>query len=319
MKIRNIRNTVLGSAIALAAGTAFAQQAPDTEELLSQYDQDDSQSLSLGEFQNLYRDQAGPQLQSDLPQQATEKFELADSDNNDELALSELRRVLPLDTEQSQQNSVAASQSHSPQSHSSQADSDAADQRAISAGGHAELSTATRGVADASQSQDRSQQDDRSQTDRTTQRYERSDAQSDRALSQSEQRNNTDIETSLSASLEMKARQQPEELEGKDVQNSQDEELGEIEQIVRHTQTGDLYVVVSNGGFAGFGQDMAVIPVTELQEQDDMILYIGVEGELREYEESQYEEFAAETAQNENEADREEERQRQIARQNTPR
>lgn len=316
MKIRNIRSTILGSAIALAAGTAFAQQAPNPEELLSQFDQDENQSLSLAEFQDLYRDQAGPQQQNDLPQQATEKFEMADSDNNDELAMSELRRILPINTEESQ-NSVAASQSHSPQSHSSQADSDAADQRAISAGGQVELSTANRGIADANQS-DTSQQD-RSQTDRTTQRYERSDAQSDRALTQSEQRGSTNSEATLSASLEMKARQQPEELEGKDVQNSQEEELGEIEQIVRHTATGDLYVVVSNGGFAGFGADLAVIPVTELQEQQDMIVFTGANSELQEYEESQYEEVTAETAQNETEEEREEERQRQIARQNTPR
>lgn len=55
------------------------------------------------------------------------------------------------------------------------------------------------------------------------------------------------------------------ELEGRDLVNQDGEELGDIDRVVRDTQGNDTYVVVSEGGFLGFGEDEIAYPVSDLE------------------------------------------------------
>lgn len=279
MKIRTIRRTILGSAIALAAGTAFAQQGPSPDELLSQYDKDNSESLSLTEFKDLYRAQADTQGDN-FSEQAMNKFEEADSNSNDELAMNELRQALPLHDQMSEHNTERSTADNS-QWQDSDRSQDRDSRSAInSADSRAELSAAVANEADVNV--DTWEQEERnSDRDRNSDRYQLGESDSDQ-------------------SLEMIAREQPDELEGWEIENAQDDDMGEIENIVRDNESGDLYALINTGGFIGFGESEAVIPLSELQKQsdeDDELVFTGQDSEIQEYDESQFEMFTTETAQ----------------------
>ncbi|MGR2739192.1 PRC-barrel domain-containing protein [Billgrantia sp. Q4P2] len=55
------------------------------------------------------------------------------------------------------------------------------------------------------------------------------------------------------------------ELENRDLVNQDGEELGDIDRVVRDTQSNDTYVVVTEGGFLGFGEDEMAYPVENLE------------------------------------------------------
>ncbi|RCV91525.1 DUF6470 family protein [Billgrantia montanilacus] len=59
------------------------------------------------------------------------------------------------------------------------------------------------------------------------------------------------------------------ELENLDLINQDGEELGDIERVVRDTQSGEIYVVVTEGGFLGFGEDEMAYPIENLEIRSD--------------------------------------------------
>ncbi len=59
------------------------------------------------------------------------------------------------------------------------------------------------------------------------------------------------------------------DLEGRTLVTQDGEEIGEIDRVVRDTQENATYVVVSEGGFLGFGGDDMAYPLQDLQVRDD--------------------------------------------------
>ncbi|AMD02632.1 DUF6470 family protein [Halomonas chromatireducens] len=55
------------------------------------------------------------------------------------------------------------------------------------------------------------------------------------------------------------------ELENRDLINQDGEELGDIERVVRNIQSGEIYVIVTEGGFLGFGEDEMAYPIENLE------------------------------------------------------
>lgn len=55
------------------------------------------------------------------------------------------------------------------------------------------------------------------------------------------------------------------ELENRDLINQDGEELGDIDRVVRDTQSGNIYVIVTDGGFLGFGEDEMAYPIENLE------------------------------------------------------
>jgi hypothetical protein len=79
------------------------------------------------------------------------------------------------------------------------------------------------------------------------------------------------------------------------------EEMGEIEQIVRHAEDGSLHVVVSSGGVFGLGARRAVVPAAELEPEEQAVRLrrqSDAEGpeQLAEYRPEDYEQVAEDAA-----------------------
>ncbi|WP_167470091.1 PRC-barrel domain-containing protein [Vreelandella andesensis] len=82
------------------------------------------------------------------------------------------------------------------------------------------------------------------------------------------------------------------EIEGNTVYRQEDgEELGDIERVVRDTQTNDIYVVITKGGFLGFGEDEMGYKVDdlELRDDDEFVVRSSDVGETGDYGSDQYE------------------------------
>lgn len=60
-----------------------------------------------------------------------------------------------------------------------------------------------------------------------------------------------------------------EELEGASIVNTMNEEIGEIEAVVRDNQTNNLHAVVGVGGYLGIGEKDITIPLETLESTDD--------------------------------------------------
>ncbi|MWJ27123.1 hypothetical protein GPM19_02700 [Halomonas sp. ZH2S] len=115
--------------------------------------------------------------------------------------------------------------------------------------GEAEVQVERSGEVDVEmQREERQQQEDQQQTQTTTQQQA------------------TDEQESSLMSM------QASELEGMMVVTSQGEEMGDIDRIARHTQDGQLYGIVSTGGFLGFGAEELAIPLEALGVQGDQLV-----------------------------------------------
>ena len=66
--------------------------------------------------------------------------------------------------------------------------------------------------------------------------------------------------------------QQIKDIEGKSVVNQQDEEIGNIDRIVEHKESGDLYAIVSIGGLWGIGDEKVALPLKEIVLEDDQLI-----------------------------------------------
>ncbi|WP_104204673.1 PRC-barrel domain-containing protein [Billgrantia saliphila] len=84
------------------------------------------------------------------------------------------------------------------------------------------------------------------------------------------------------------------ELEGQTVYSQEnDEEIGEVERVVRDTESNEAYVVISEGGFLGFGEDEMGYPVDELEirNEGELVVQSSDSGESGDYGSDQYEEI----------------------------
>lgn len=62
------------------------------------------------------------------------------------------------------------------------------------------------------------------------------------------------------------------DIEGMTVVNMQDEEIGGIDRIVEHKESGELYAVISIGGVWGIGADEVALPLDEIEMKDDQLV-----------------------------------------------
>ncbi|NIC05572.1 PRC-barrel domain-containing protein [Billgrantia bachuensis] len=84
------------------------------------------------------------------------------------------------------------------------------------------------------------------------------------------------------------------ELQGKTVYSQEDEkEIGDVERVVRDTESNEAFVVISEGGFLGFGEDEMGYPVDELEirNENELVVQSGDSGESGDYGSDQYEEI----------------------------
>ncbi|RUR33642.1 PRC-barrel domain-containing protein [Vreelandella nanhaiensis] len=65
---------------------------------------------------------------------------------------------------------------------------------------------------------------------------------------------------------------QIQDIEGMSVVNQQDEEIGNIDRIVEHKESGDLYAIVSIGGLWGIGDEKVALPLEEIVLEDDQLI-----------------------------------------------
>ena len=66
--------------------------------------------------------------------------------------------------------------------------------------------------------------------------------------------------------------QQVSDLEGMTVVNQEDEEIGDVQHIAQHNDSGDLYAIISVGGIWGFGATDIALPVDEMQFENDQLV-----------------------------------------------
>lgn len=72
-------------------------------------------------------------------------------------------------------------------------------------------------------------------------------------------------------------------LMGKTVRNPQDEEVGEVDDLVI-TEDGQVHAIISVGGFLGLGEHLVAVPYNELQpgaEGEDYLTYNATKEQLK--------------------------------------
>lgn len=62
------------------------------------------------------------------------------------------------------------------------------------------------------------------------------------------------------------------EIEGRPLLNAQGDTLGTVRDVVRDNADGSLNAIVGVGGFLGFGQRQVVVPLSEIQFQDNQLV-----------------------------------------------
>ncbi|MBD3895594.1 PRC-barrel domain-containing protein [Halomonas sp. ML-15] len=106
----------------------------------------------------------------------------------------------------------------------------------------------------------------------------------------------TDDEGSTEANLdESLGAMQVSELEGMTVINMEDEAIGDVQEVVKHNDTGDLHTVITVGGFWGMGGSDISLPLAEMRLEDDQLVFQQTYGEDElesgnEYDEDRYSE-----------------------------
>lgn len=86
------------------------------------------------------------------------------------------------------------------------------------------------------------------------------------------------------------------DLEGMTVMNQEDEEIGDIQHIAKHNDSGDLFAIVSVGGIWGFGATDIAMPLNNMQLENDQLVVNTSYGEeeietsSNDYQENEYSE-----------------------------
>ncbi|MDQ2694874.1 MAG: PRC-barrel domain-containing protein [Pseudomonadota bacterium] len=79
---------------------------------------------------------------------------------------------------------------------------------------------------------------------------------------------------------------------GREVENAQDEDIGEVDDLIITGQDKVVHAVVSVGGFLGMGEKLVTVPYDELQVNvdDDTVMYNATKEELEAKPEFKYRE-----------------------------
>lgn len=83
------------------------------------------------------------------------------------------------------------------------------------------------------------------------------------------------------------------EIEGQTLFSQEDdEEIGEVERVVRDTESNELFVVIAEGGFLGFGEDEMGYSLDEIEvrAEEELQVQSSDRGESGDYGEARYEE-----------------------------
>ncbi|MGM1053685.1 MAG: PRC-barrel domain-containing protein [Pseudomonadota bacterium] len=85
------------------------------------------------------------------------------------------------------------------------------------------------------------------------------------------------------------------DIEGFTIYSREDgEEIGDVDRVVRDTQNNDIYVVVTKGGFLGFGKDEFGYKLNnvEIRGDEELAVRSGDDGDSRDYGSDQYEDIS---------------------------
>ena len=96
------------------------------------------------------------------------------------------------------------------------------------------------------------------------QERQQNDQQSDQT-DQNDQADQNDQSNSLMS-------RQVSDLEGMTVMNQEDEEIGGVQHIAKHDESGDLFAIVSVGGIWGFGATDIALPINDMQLENDQLV-----------------------------------------------
>lgn len=106
--------------------------------------------------------------------------------------------------------------------------------------------------------------------------------QHDEAQAAAEEENDQARQERLAAAVgvsEMQGVLRADELIGRDIRNLQDEDLGEVDDVVLATNdTSQSYAIVAYGGFLGIGEEQVAVPLSSLrltQDRDVLVLDIS--------------------------------------------
>lgn len=109
---------------------------------------------------------------------------------------------------------------------------------------------------------------------------------------QAEQDNQTDQNNQENSLMS----HQVSDLEGMTVMNQEDEEIGDVQHIAKHDESGDLFAIVSVGGIWGFGATDIALPLNNMQFDNDQLVVNTSYGEdeiedsSNDYQEDEYSE-----------------------------
>ncbi|MGJ7456499.1 PRC-barrel domain-containing protein [Halomonas sp. MA07-2] len=84
------------------------------------------------------------------------------------------------------------------------------------------------------------------------------------------------------------------DIQGYTIYSQEDgEEIGDVDRVVRDTQSNDIYVVVTKGGFLGFGKDEFGYKLdnVELRGDEELVVRSGDDGVSGDYSSDQYEDL----------------------------
>ncbi|CAM4213042.1 PRC-barrel domain-containing protein [Vreelandella rituensis] len=230
-------------------GYLSQQEAEDgldmDQERFDQADTNDDDRLTLQEYLSAVNQEQGGQQQSSQQQAGQDEGTTVTVD--EQAADIEVEQEPPTVTIEQHSPDVTITQPE-PEVHVEQAEPDVEIQEAepnvtVEEQGEAEVQVESGGEVDVEMQHEEEQQQDQQQQTQTT----------------------TEQESSLMS-------MQASELEGMMVVTNQDEEMGEIDRIARHTQDGQLYGIVSTGGFLGFGAEELAIPLEALEVQGGQLV-----------------------------------------------
>lgn len=90
--------------------------------------------------------------------------------------------------------------------------------------------------------------------------------------------------------------QRASELEGRSIANREGEEIGEVQHVAKHNDSGELFAIVSVGGFWGIGATDIALPLNDMQVEDDQLVVSTaygsdeIEDSSNDYQEDEYSE-----------------------------
>ncbi|WP_447043624.1 PRC-barrel domain-containing protein [Vreelandella sp. H-I2] len=127
------------------------------------------------------------------------------------------------------------------------------------------------------------------QDDQEQERQQRDQTEQNNQANQNNQTDQNDQENSLMS-------RQVSDLEGMTVLNQEDEEIGDVQHIAKHDESGDLFAIVSVGGIWGFGATDIALPLNNMQLENDQLVVNTSYGEdeiedsSNDYQENEYSE-----------------------------